>query len=171
MKLSNFLILVFLSSFSVFSQKPCEKDATYNQFNFWIGEWEVYDTKGNIAGHSKISKILDNCVILEEWQSANVQPNGLVYAGKSYNTYDASTKQWQQTWVDNVGGSTEFIYGTYTNNKMVFKTNSFQFDKDTVAIRKLTFYKLENGFVRQVGELSKDEGKNWTLEYDLEYRK
>ena len=171
MKLSKITIVLLLTTFSVFSQKPCEKDTTYNQFDFWVGEWTVYGLKGNIAGHSKISKILDNCIVLEEWTSANKVPSGLIYAGKSYNTYNSNTKQWQQTWVDNVGGSTEYLFGKFENNKMEFLTNEFQLDEKTKAIRKLTFFKLQNGFVRQLGEISTNNGTTWTAEYDLEYRK
>ena len=35
------------------------------------------------------------------------------------------------------------------------------------SIRRLSFYKLENDFVRQHGELSNDEGKTFTTKYDL----
>ncbi|WP_320814957.1 hypothetical protein [Flavobacterium sp.] len=54
---------------------------------------------------------------------------------------------------------------------MEFLTNEFQLDEKTKAIRKLTFFKLQNGFVRQLGEISKNNGTTWTAEYDLEYRK
>jgi hypothetical protein len=80
----------FIVSHVVAQNFPCEKDKHYNDFNFWIGEWDVYDPKGNKAGSSKISRILDQCVILEEWTSANAQ-QGLIYTGKSFNTYDIST--------------------------------------------------------------------------------
>jgi len=38
-------------------------------------------------------------------------------------------------------------------------------------MRRLTFTKLNNDKVRQFGERSDDEGKTWTTEYDLEYRR
>jgi hypothetical protein len=38
-------------------------------------------------------------------------------------------------------------------------------------MRRLTFYKLGADKVRQHGERSDDEGKTWTTEYDLEYRR
>ena len=38
-------------------------------------------------------------------------------------------------------------------------------------MRRLTFTKLTNDKVRQLGERSDDEGKTWTTEYDLEYRR
>ena len=97
--------------------------------------------------------------------------NGLNYSGKSFNTYNAISKQWQQTWVDNMGGTTEFLEGHYENNKMIFVTKPFPLAKDTMAIRKLTFYKLESNKVRQHGEISKDNGVTWATEYDLEYRR
>ena len=163
--------ILFLSVLTAFSlhaqQKPCETNSKYNEFDFWIGEWQVYSSKG-MAGTSKITKILDNCILLEEWTSANKQ-QGLLYAGKSFNTYNVATEQWQQTWVDNTGGTTEFLTGKFENNRMQFMSRPFKNGKQT-SIRRLSFYKLENGFVRQHGELSNDEGKSFITEYDLEYR-
>jgi hypothetical protein len=96
---------------------------------------------------------------------------GLIYSGKSFNTYNARTKQWQQTWIDNVGGSTEFLEGRYEDNKIIFQTKPFLFNKDSLATRRLTFYNLNHDKVRQHGEISKDEGQSWNTEYDLEYRR
>ncbi|WP_310377602.1 hypothetical protein [Flavobacterium sp.] len=164
-----FFLSMLLVSNSIFGQKPCDKNPKYAEFDFWVGEWEVYDLKGKIAGHSTITKILDNCVILEEWTSASVQ-QGLTYSGKSYNSYNAATQQWQQNWVDNTGGSNEYLTGRFENDAMQFLSRPFALDKNTTAIRRLTFYKLKENKVRQFGEISKDDGKTWTSEYDLEYR-
>ncbi len=43
--------------------------------------------------------------------------------------------------------------------------------KDTMAVRKLTFFNLAKDKVRQLGEISKDKGTTWQAEYDLEYRR
>lgn len=118
------------------------------------------------AGDSKIELILDSCIILENWKSANAG-----YAGKSFNTFNAATGQWQQTWVDNVGGTTEYLEGKFADNKMTFLTKPFPFSKDTMAIRRLTFSNLSTDKVRQHGEISKDNGATWSTEYDLEYRR
>ena len=165
-KITTLFILLFSQYF--FAQKPCERDPIYNQFDFWVGEWEVYDLKGNIAGHSKISKILDNCVVLEEWTATAAQ-QGLIFAGKSYNSYNSASRQWQQNWVDNTGGSNEYLTGNYENDAMHFMSRSFTNGKN-ISIRKLTFFKLKDNKVRQFGEISNDEGKTWITEYDLEYR-
>jgi hypothetical protein len=167
------IILLVISSNSLSAQTqrkpPCSRPE-YRQFDFWLGEWEAFGIKGNKAGDSKISLILDSCIILEEWTSASGQ-GGLRYAGKSFNTYNAQTKQWQQTWVDNAGGTTEYLKGRFEENKIIFMSNSFKISKDSFAVRRLTFYNLGPDKVRQHGEVSKDEGKTWITEYDLEYRR
>lgn len=148
------------------TQTPCATNPVYRQFDFWIGSWEAFGPNGKKAGDSRIELILDSCIILENWKSA-----GTNYAGKSFNTFNATTGQWQQTWVDNVGGSTEYLEGKFANDKMVFRTKPFVFSKDTMAIRRLTFYNLSADKVRQQGEISKDGGATWKTEYDLEYRR
>jgi len=163
------ILFLLLTIQATAQQKPCSSPV-YRQFDFWIGEWEAFATNGQKAGDSKISLILDSCIVLEEWTSVTVT-QGIRYAGKSFNTYNAATKQWQQTWVDNVGGSTEYLEGKGGNNSVVFKTNLFPYSKDTMAIRRLSFYKLSNDKVRQHGEISKDNGNSWNTEYDLEYRR
>ncbi len=168
MKKAILIVLILSCSKSVFAQKPCDSDPVYNQFDYWVGEWEVYDLKGNVAGNSKISKILDNCVVLEEWTSSKPQ-QGLTFTGKSFNSYNAATKQWQQNWVDNTGGSTEYLTGYFENNAMHFKSRSFN-NNGKMAVRTITFFKLADGKVRQLGEISNDDGKTWATEYDLEYR-
>ena len=171
MKRGLLLIVTAVIVLHAMAQKtPCITDPVYRQFDFWIGEWEVYAKNGKKAGDSKIELILDSCIILENWKSASVS-QGVYYAGKSFNTYNNTTGQWQQTWVDNVGGTAEFLEGRFENNKMIFLTKPFKVTKDTTAIRRLTFYNLGIDKVRQFGEISKDNGATWNTEYDLEYRR
>ena len=169
MRKSLFTALIILIVLNTSAQRPCS-DPVYRQFDFWIGNWEAFAQNGKKAGDSKISIILDSCIILEEWTSA-VPMKGITYSGKSFNTYNATTKQWQQCWVDNAGGSTEYLTGKKEDNKMVFRTNPFPVSKDTMAIRRLSFYDLGPDKVRQHGEISKDAGISWKTEYDLEYRR
>lgn len=170
MKRIFFILTVLVFTQSLLSQKlPCSRPE-FRQFDFWIGEWDVMGKNGNKAGDSKISLILDSCIILEEWTSAGVQ-QGLRYAGKSFNTWNAARKEWQQTWVDNAGNTTAFTHGKFEDKKIIFNTDPFPVSKDTIAIRRLTFYDLGKDKVRQHGEITKDKGATWVTEYDLEYRR
>ncbi|WP_336517054.1 hypothetical protein [Pollutibacter soli] len=157
-------------SLHLFSQnKPCSSPE-FRKLDFWIGDWNVYDKNNKAAGTSKISLILDSCVILEEWTSVSVQQN-LLFKGKSFNSYNIASKQWQQTWTDNTGNTTEFLRGTGTNGQVIYYADKVADGSGKYFMRRLTFTKLADDKVRQLGERSDDDGKTWTTEYDLEYRR
>jgi hypothetical protein len=167
------LTAIFFVAVSVDAQQsnkiPCA-DPVYRQFDFWLGQWEAFGPKGTKAGDSKISIILDSCVILEEWTSTAVA-NGFRYSGKSFNTYNAATKQWQQTWIDNSAGTTEFLRGEASDGKIIFYADKVVGTDGKPYLRRLTFTKLSDDKVRQFGERSDDGGTTWKTEYDLEYRR
>ncbi|HVZ26550.1 MAG TPA: hypothetical protein VG842_10865 [Sediminibacterium sp.] len=149
---------------------PCASNPAYRQFDFWVGDWEVYGmlnkNKGKKAGESHVQRILDSCVIVENWTSA-----GGNYSGKSYNTFLSSTGKWQQYWVDDKGGVTHYTDGHYADGKMVFLTDDLVQPDGTRKWMRLSFYNLGPDKVRQHGEHSTDSGKTWTTDYDLEYRR
>ena len=90
---------------------------------------------------------MDSCIIPEEWVSI-AAGKGTAYSGKSFNVYNAVSNQWQQTWLDNVGGSTEFLLRKFKNNSILFRSLPFVFAKDTMAVIKLSFYNLSKNKVR-----------------------
>src|SRR5689334_23117429 len=169
MKKTFLLLCIIVFVLSANAQKPCS-GPEYRQFDFWIGEWEAFGVKGQKAGDSKISLVLDSCTIVEEWTSATVQ-RGLRFAGKSYNMYNAAKHRWQQYFVDNTGTITEYCNGHYENNKMILQTDNIKVNDSTWLIQKMTFYNLGPDKVRQHGENSSDGGKTWTTSFDLEYRR
>ncbi|MEP7106432.1 MAG: hypothetical protein ABI760_00590 [Ferruginibacter sp.] len=170
MKIICMLLVVFGFPGICHAQTLHCSNPVYRQFDFWVGEWEAYGKNGKKAGDSRISIILDSCIVLEEWTSLAAKGQS-PYSGKSFNTYNAATNQWQQTWVDNAGGSNEYLQGKYEHNSIVFITTPFPYSNDTIAIRRLSFFDLNKDKVRQFGEISKDNGTTWVTEYDLEYRR
>lgn len=144
------------------SARPCTMAPEYRQFDFWIGEWEVQSNgSGQTAGKSSVQLILGECIIFENWTGIS----GV--NGKSFNLYNAVTKQWQQKWVDDRGTITDYA-GGWKEDRMEFLANQLQSDGKTQLLR-MTFFKLDPDRVRQFGELSTDEGKTWSTQYDLIY--
>lgn len=93
-----FLILPY-SSFAQNNSSDCNCcSEAHKAFDFWLGEWIVYDTTGKELGTNKILSLQDHCILQENW----VAPNN---TGSSYNYYDSKTARWNQVWVDNKGGS------------------------------------------------------------------
>jgi hypothetical protein len=170
MKRIIFLVALFSAYLPVFAQQPvpslpCSANPVYRQFDFWIGEWEAFGAKGK-GGDSKVERILDSCVILENWTSAQAG-----YSGKSYNTFNTSTGKWQQYWVDNKGGVAEYFDGHFENDKMILQTANLKQPDGKFKIQKMTFHKISADKVRQHGESSTDGGKTWKTDFDLEYRR
>jgi tetratricopeptide (TPR) repeat protein len=141
--------------------RPCTASPEYRQFDFWIGEWEVQTASGQPAGKSSVQLILGDCVIFENWTGA------LGMNGKSFNIYNATRRQWQQTWVNDRGISTEFA-GEFKNDRMEFLVEQVGPDANK-QLRRMTLFNLDPDRVRQLGEISTDEGKTWSVQYDLLY--
>ena len=143
---------------------PCkfpDKHPEYRQFDFWLGEWDVYSPQGAKAGTSKIDLILGDCVVLENWTG------GAGGEGKSFNKYSPEFKRWEQYWVD-AQGSTTFFHGKLEGKNMVYYAETPQPD-GSILKRRLTFFNLDADKVRQFSQQSKDDGKSWQTEYDLIY--
>ncbi len=68
-------------------------ESVYRQFDFWVGEWDVFDASGQKIGKSSVTREEAGCLIVERWTSA--RGNG----GQSYNFFDPSRNQWRQLWV------------------------------------------------------------------------
>ncbi len=137
--------------------KPCMFSAENKQFDFWVGEWDV-QLGGQQVGTSSVQRILDGCVIFENWQS------GLGGTGKSFNFYDPNTSRWQQTYVDNTGTVLNF-FGEYKDNALRY-TAETRAKGGSKTLHKLTFFNQGPQRVRQLWEQSTDEGKTWNIVWD-----
>ena len=94
---------------------PCSTPE-HHQFDFWIGEWNVITEDGRQAGANRIERILDGCVLQENWTGAN----GM--RGQSFNIYSAADGKWHQTWVDTTGLRLE-LHGGMQDGRMVLSGN------------------------------------------------
>jgi hypothetical protein len=46
--------------------------AAYRQFDFWVGDWDVFDVGSSIpVAHARIDPILDGCVLREDYQGTD----------------------------------------------------------------------------------------------------
>jgi len=159
-KLSVFFLLVFMTTI-LFAQKNI--DHKYAEFNFWIGEWNVYKhSTDTILGKSKIEAIVDHTVLKETYRSTTSK-----YHGTSLNKYNPRTDQWEQFWVDN-SGLTLHVRGNLKDGKMVLQ-NQINTEKGTLS-NKISWQKNPDNTVRQTWSQSTDEGKTWKVVFDGDYK-
>jgi tetratricopeptide (TPR) repeat protein len=141
-------------------KKPCMFLSEARQFDFWIGDWDVFNPAGQKVGTNSIQMFAGGCGVLENWTSAAGGD------GKSLNYYDANTQKWYQYWIGIDGGALRYA-GNFGENAMRFEGETNPNGKK--ILQKLTFFKLDENTVRQLAESSTDEGKTWTVNYDFKY--
>lgn len=146
-----------------FISEPCRdttKNPEFRQFDFWVGEWDVFSGNQKV-GDSSVQLILKDCVVFENWTSK------LGREGKSFNKYDPANKYWQQYWVaDN--GSTTVYTGNLQNGEMRYHAEQPMANGGKM-MQKLTFSRVAVDKVRQFQQFSTDGGKTWTTGYDFLY--
>jgi tetratricopeptide (TPR) repeat protein len=141
-------------------KKPCMFLAEARQFDFWVGDWEVFNPAGQKVGTNTIQMFAGGCGVLENWT------NAVGGDGKSINYYDASAGKWYQYWIGIDGGALRYA-GNFKDNAMRFEGETSANGKKT--LNKLTFFKLDENTVRQLAESSTDDGKTWSVNYDFKY--
>lgn len=142
--------------------KPCNDNA-FRQFDFWIGEWEVYDASGKRAGRNAITSEEDGCVLIERWQSAT---GG---TGVSMNHYDPMAAQWKQHWVG-LGLILE-MSGGLNDGSMRMEGPLQYVAANRVTLLRGVWTPLPDGRVRQHFLESSDDGKTWNEWFDGYYSK
>ncbi|HXV73289.1 MAG TPA: hypothetical protein VD713_01030 [Sphingomonadales bacterium] len=75
--------------------RVCEESPAYAEFDFWVGEWDVYSTDGTetYQGHNSIQKLAAGCLVYEHWTGAQGGE------GYSMNYFDPVDGRWRQVWV------------------------------------------------------------------------
>ena len=161
-RIITWLVLIFLGQ-NVIAQtpsSPCKDSENYHKFDYWVGSWRVEGPKGKVAGTNKIEKILDGCVILENWSGAGQSK------GKSFNYFNRHTGKWYQHWVDNFGQTLE-LEGDIQNGVATFTGESLDFKGNPVQNR-LTITKISDNEVRQLWKQSKNN-EEWSVVFDGRY--
>lgn len=139
----------------------CSDAEKAHEFDFWIGEWEVY-SDGKLAGTSSIRPILDGCVVQEMWSGAQGS------AGSSLNFYNPQTGKWQQFWVWR-NGTTLDLAGGLEDGRMVLQGDSVNREGEAL-LNRITWTPNADGTVRQHWEVSKDRGTSWQTAFDGLYK-
>lgn len=130
---------------------PCDTEK-HNEFNFWVGDWNVYNTQGKLVGTNNILKMQSNCVMQENWVSKASNSRGT-----SYNYVDLTDNTWNQVWIDNSGYSL-VLKGNLVDGKMVLKSDLVKGQKGDYYNR-VTWTPNKDGSVTQVWELISTQGK------------
>lgn len=142
--------------------RPCEFSEIHRQFDFWVGEWDVFTPQGQQAGTNSIQKDEQGCVLVEHWIG------GGGGTGMSINYYDPGKEKWVQQWVASGGG---LIYqeGGLNEEGAMFLEGTLTPLRGQESQLRGTWTLLPDGRVRQFYEQSTDGGMTWLTWFDGYY--
>ncbi|NHK28579.1 hypothetical protein FF098_011735 [Parvularcula flava] len=135
---------------------PACEGAPYTDFDFWLGEWDVYDEAGTtLQGHNSITSAEDGCLIIERWKGVGGS------TGQSYNFYDPTTEEWRQLWVAR-GAVIDYTGGLNEAGQMVLEGTIAYRTSGLVAGFRGTWTERPDGAVIQFFEQENGETGEWS---------
>lgn len=138
------------------SIQPCTAPE-YRQFDFWIGEWEVRNPAGQLAGTNSITREYEGCLLVERWEGAG---GG---AGTSQNFYHKGDGRWHQNWIDSQANGPLWLVGGIDDDGSMVMTDV---DPTNSPLSRITWTPNPDGSVRQHWEQSTDGGETWGTVFD-----
>ncbi|HVY88724.1 MAG TPA: hypothetical protein VG942_07640 [Hyphomonadaceae bacterium] len=161
------ILLVALLAAPAFAQPPQAPPArcvapVYKAFDFWVGEWNVFDPSGKQVGTSSITREEDGCLIVEHWKSSTGGH------GQSYNFYDPSRGQWRQVWIA-PGTLTDYAGNPNAKGEMVLE-GDLQTAAGYSGRSRGTWTKNADGSVRQRFENFDSNKYEWVENFNGLYK-
>ncbi len=136
----------------------------HSAFDFWVGDWMVYDTSGNKIGENKIDKIEGNCILNEHWIGRKGN------TGSSYNYYDSNDSTWNQVWIDNQGGNL-ILKGHASTHKMILKSKFQKGPSGNLYCNRITWTLNTDGSVTQRWDITNENDDLLSVSFIGIYRK
>lgn len=119
----------------------------HRQFDFWLGQWNVFDPSGAQVGTNIVKGGLDGCAVEESWTDAG---GG---RGRSLNAYDSQTGSWHQTWVADALGHLRMAGGLDQGGRMVLTGTRTAAATGLLFQDRYVWTRLSASQVRQEGTL------------------
>ena len=166
----RFLIpLLAISATAIAQETPpaCTDTEEYGRLDFWVGEWDVY-TGDELAGTNRIEKILAGCAVLEHWTGAGGGEGKSLF----FIDGDGTWKQvWVTEWATQPGGVKEKLWQPLADPLQVRFQGRISMPDGETYLDRTTLTKLSDSEVRQLIEVSFDEGKSWKTGFDAIYKR
>jgi len=146
--------------------KPAPPDCSagsFRQFDFWVGEWDVFLPDGSPAGENRIQAVAGGCALFESWRGSK---GG---SGNSLNYFAVDDGRWHQIWIDSRAGRLD-LTGGIEGGSMVLSATSPNRKKPKVTVtQRITWTPNADGSVRQHWQTSEDGGTTWETVFDGRY--
>jgi hypothetical protein len=143
---------------------PCEGLKEANDFDFWVGRWEVRLPDGTLVGTNTIAKRDGGCSIQERWEGAGGS------SGTSISFFLPSRGEWRQVWTGS-GGTMFDITGKLVDGSMKLEGQIEYVETNRVVAFRGSWTQSADGRVRQRLEEFDLAAQTWVVWFDGFYRR
>lgn len=149
---------------------PACETPQHHQFDFWLGEWQVFDAATNqLVAFDRIEKLYEGCIVQQSMNFVTdlYRRPGATYrlAGISVNRYDGEA--WMEMWADNQWGAIALRGAPEAGAAMVLKTITPSRHRDL----KIVWEQHAEGSVRILQYVAPAGSGKWQKYGDLIYRR
>jgi hypothetical protein len=131
--------------------------APYHQFDFFVGQWNVYDAKGRFLGSDVVEKRLNGCVIYERYTN----PDGSVGIGLS--GYQAKNGTWHQDFMGD-DGLVVLLDGS-RGHLAAMVMSGVDYPADGTRRHDTGIWVVHGAVVEETWTVSIDNGKTWKTQF------
>lgn len=150
---------------------PCSETG-HDEFDFWVGEWELSwpaEQTGGASGArgvgiNRIERVLDGCVVEENFSFHDGS-----FRGHSVSVFDSAAGIWRQTWVDSAAGYI-VLTGRFEDEKMILATEQKERDGE-LLMNRMVFREITPLSLKWDWQGSRDGGETWTDLWNIDYRR
>ncbi len=158
-----------------------DSGAAYSDFDFWVGEWQVYDVEsGKLMGFDEIEKAFGGCALRQHWRQMNdlysLKGSAQRLDGGSVTAIGSGGK-WRQTWVDNTGANLQLSGGLSASGVFVLESEWIEYKSlqgQEVRVRyKWHWDPQGDGSIHNWGLRGSGSGDaiEWQKYFDIVYRR
>jgi len=144
------------------AQGNCRNQPSRDQFDFWIGEWNLYNEFGTFLGRQTVVESQSGCLIESSWVSTNGSTHSAM------NVYDPLLNGWRQIQVG--ADSTADLRGAFSGTTMTLEGNAFVNDTQTSILRRRFWTSNADGTITQTVQERPDTNTLWTTVFSATAR-
>jgi len=146
------------------AQGICTDQPGFGEFDFWVGEWDVYsnDAERRLLGRNSITKHHGDCLIKEDWQGASGS------TGFSINYFNNVTGEWRQVWVSR-GYSIDYSGALDDDGAMFLEGAIYDYANETETGFRGSWTPQSDGDVVQRFEIHDPGTGGWKVWFEGRY--
>jgi hypothetical protein len=139
----------------------CATRSAGRDLDYWLGDWIVTSPGGTAGATSTVSLDLDQCLLIESWNS------GAGHRGKNLFAYNSDDGNWHGLFADNEG-RVHMFEGRVVSGSAEF-SGARRGSNGRTILNRIKVLRVTPDKVEQLWEQSTDDGTTWATVFQGEY--